>query len=184
MDAVRLESLHVDVHQTVELAFATLTLGVVGQPGPSVVEGVHEKQGHGSGGTTGNVCGELERSWRILGGLERRLDRVLEGKVERLGWEVTQHVGQVSSPEGVDSLSCQHPLGAVHHTTVWLVQTTLLDHLILVLDEQLDPFNGSSGSLGDASGNAGEHERLEEPKFLVCHLGLLRSALSCRSESS
>ena len=31
-----------------------------------------------------------------LGGLEHALDCVLEGKVEGLGGEVTQHVGQVS----------------------------------------------------------------------------------------
>ena len=48
----------------------------------------------------------------------------------------------------------------------------LLDHLILVLDEQLDSLNGGSGSLGDTSSHAGEHEGLKEPKFLVCHLEL------------
>merc|ERR1719151_416655 len=121
LDTVRLEGLHVHIDQTVELALTTLTLGIVSQPGPSVVKGVDEEQGHSSGGAaTGNVCGKLERLRR----------------------EVTQHIGQVSSPEGVDSLSCQDPLGAIHHTVVWLVQTTLLDHLILVLDEQLDSLNG------------------------------------------
>merc|ERR1719151_604618 len=133
LDTVRLEGLHVHIDQTVELAFTTLTLGIVSQPGPSVVKGVDEEQGHCSGGAT---------------------------------------TGQVSSPEGVDSLSCQDPLGAVHHTVVWLVQTTLLDHLILVLDEQLDSLNGGGGSLGDTSGHAREHEGLKEPKFLVCHLYL------------
>merc|ERR1719151_438686 len=100
LDTVRLEGLHVHIDQTVELALTTLTLGIVSQPGPSVVKGVDEEQGHRSGGaTTGNVCGELKGLGRILG--------VLEGKVERLSREVTQHIGQVSSPEGVDSLSCQ-----------------------------------------------------------------------------
>merc|ERR1719433_1033260 len=127
-------------------------------------------QRHGSSSTTaGNVCGKLQGLWRILGGLEGSLNGVLEGKVERLGWEVTQHIGQVSSPERIDSLSGQNPLGAVQYTIVWLVETTLLDHLILVLDEQLDSLNGSGSSLGDTSSHAREHEVLKEPKFLVCH---------------
>ena len=45
----------------------------------------------------------------------------------------------------------------------------LLDHLILVLDEQLDPLDGGGGGLGHASSHAGEHERLEESKLLVSH---------------
>ena len=32
LDAVRLEGLHVDIDQTIELALTTLTLGIVGQP--------------------------------------------------------------------------------------------------------------------------------------------------------
>ena len=32
LDAIRLEGLHVDIDQTIELALTTLTLGIVGQP--------------------------------------------------------------------------------------------------------------------------------------------------------
>lgn len=42
-------------------------------------------------------------------------------------------------------------LEAVTNALVWLVQTALLEHLILVLDEQLDALNGGSSSLGDCS---------------------------------
>merc|ERR1719494_452961 len=106
---------------------------------------------------------------------------VLEGKVQGLGGEVPQHVGEVSSPEGDNTLGGHHPLGAVKNTGVGLVQTTLLDHLVLVLDEQLDSLDGGGHSLGDTSGNTGQHEVLEEPKLLVTHLAFL---ISCRSESS
>merc|ERR1719278_1851203 len=170
LDTIGLQSLHVHVDQAVELALTTLALGVVSQPGPGVVEGVYEEQRHGTGGATaGNVCGELQGLGGLLRGLEDGLDGVLEGKVERLSWEVPQHVRHVSSPEGVDSLGCQHTLGAVKHSIVWLVKTTLLDHLILVLDEQLDPLDGGGGGLGHASSHAGEHERLKESKLLVSH---------------
>merc|ERR1719225_1115447 len=50
-----------------------------------------------------------------------------------------------------------------------VLKAALLDHLILVLDEQLDPLDGGGGGLGHASSHAGEHERLEEPKLLFSH---------------
>ena len=97
LDAVRLQRLDVDVDQAVELALAALALAVVGQPGPSVVEGVDEQQGHGSREpAAGDVGGELPAGAGILRGGEHGLDGVLEGEVERLGGEVTQDVGQVS----------------------------------------------------------------------------------------
>merc|ERR1740131_736586 len=132
LDTVRLQSLDVDVDRAVELALAALALGVVGQPGPSVVKGVDEEQGLGSGeSAAGNVGGELPARAGILRGGEQGLDGVLEGEVERLGGEVTQDVGQVSSPEGDDALRLEDPGGAVDHTSVWPVQAALLDHLIL-----------------------------------------------------
>ena len=75
-----------------------------------------------------------------------------------------------TSPEWVNSLSPKNPGGAVDDPGVGLVQAALLDHLILVLDQQLHPLYGSSNSLGDPSSHAGQHEALEESKFLVSHL--------------
>merc|ERR1719427_162733 len=42
LDTVRLQGLGVDVNETVELSLASLALGVIGQPGPGVVQGVDE----------------------------------------------------------------------------------------------------------------------------------------------
>merc|ERR1719225_1848828 len=171
LNTIRLQGLDVDIDQAVELTLSTLAFVVVGQPGPGKVKGVHEEKGQGSGETTrGNVGGKLDSGRGILGG----------GK-QGLGGEVPQHVSKVSSPEGDNTLGGQHPLGAVKNTSVGLVQTTLLDHLVLVLDEQLDSLDGGSHSLGDTSGNTGQHEVLEEPKLLITHLAFL---ISCRSESS
>merc|ERR1719225_394435 len=184
LDTVRLQGLDVDIDQTVELTLSTLALVVVGQPGPGKVKGVHEEQGQGSSSTTGgDVGGKLDGGRSVLGGGEEGLDGVLEGKVKSLGGEVPQHVGKVSSPEGGNTLSCHHPLGAVKNTGVGLVQTTLLDHLILVLDEQLDSLDGGSHSLGDTSSNTGQHEVLEEPKLLVTHLVFLICRLVWRGLS-
>merc|ERR1712088_1180301 len=109
--------------------------------------GVHKQKGHGSSGATGgNVGGKL-------------------------GGEVTEHVGEVSSPEGNNAFGGQHSLGAVKDSGVRLVQTTLLDHLVLVLDEKLDPLDGGGHGLGDTGGHASQHEVLKEPKLLgVTHL--------------
>merc|ERR1719145_175897 len=184
LDTVRLQGLDVHVDQTVELTLSTLALVVVGQPGPGKVKGVHEEKGQGSGETTrGNVGGKLDGGRGILGGGEQGLDGVLEGKVQSLGGEVPQHICEVSSPEGDNTLGGQHPLGAVKDSGVGLVQTTLLDHLVLVLDEQLDSLDGGGHSLGDTSGNTGQHEVLKEPKLLVTHLAFLICRLVWRGLS-
>merc|ERR550517_1082504 len=185
LDTVRLQGLDVDIDQTVELTLSTLALVVIGQPGPGKVKGVHEEKGKGSGKTTrGNVGGKLDSGRGILGGGEEGLNGVLEGKVQGLGGEVPQHIGKVSSPEGDNTLGGQHPLGAVKDSGVRLVQTTLLDHFILVQDEQLDSLDGGGHGLGDTGGNTGQHEVLKEPKLLgITHLKSLQG-FSCRSESS
>ena len=87
--------------------------------------------------------------------------------------ELSDRSLQLTSPEWVDSLSLEDSGAAVHHTVVGPVQPALLDHLVLVLDQQLDSLDGGSDSLGDTSGNTGQHEVLEEPKLLVTHLVFL-----------
>merc|ERR1719284_1903648 len=175
LDTVGLEGLGVDIDETIELSLASLALGVIGQPGSGVVKRVDEEEGHGSSHTTRqDVHGELLGLAGILGGGEGDLDGVLEGKVQSLGWEVSEHIGQVSSPEGVDSLSLEHSGGAVNDTSVRLVKTSLLDHLILVLDQELDSLNWSGSSLGDSSSNTSKHEVLNKSKLLlVTHFSLI-----------
>merc|ERR1719427_1803506 len=171
LDTVGLQGLGVDIDETVELPLTTLALGVIGKPGPGVVQGVDEHQGEcPSKPSTGDVGAKLHPLRGVLGGLEENLDLILEGEVEGLGGEVSEHVSQISSPEGIDSLGLENSHGAVSHPLVGLVQPALLDHLILVLYEELDSLNWSSGSLGDSSSHAGEHEVLSESQFLVSHV--------------
>ena len=67
------------------------------QPGPGIIKWVDQKKRNSSSRPpTGNVGGQLEGRRRVLGRLEGRLDCVLEGKVERLGWEEPQNIRQVS----------------------------------------------------------------------------------------
>ena len=81
-----------------------------------------------------------------------------------------------TSPEGVDSLGLENPGCAVNDPSIRFVKTSLLDHFILVLDQELDSLNWGSSSLGDSSSDSGEHEVLNESQLLlVRHLGVMIS---------
>jgi len=160
------ESLSVDVDETVVLSLAVSALVVVGQSSSGEVEGVDDGEGEGTSETTGSdVGGELLPLWGVLSYAEGSLNGVLEGEVEGLGWEVSEHVGQVTSPEWSNTLGGEGSLGAVHDAVVWLVKSALLDHLILVLDEELDSLDWRGNGLGDTGGDTREHKVLEEVKF-------------------
>ena len=67
------------------------------EPGSGVVKGVDKHEGEGSSSSSGkNVCSELPGSAGVLGGGKGGLDGILEGKVKSLGWEVSEHISQVS----------------------------------------------------------------------------------------
>ena len=73
------------------------TLWMINLPGSTVVKGVDEHEGQGTGETSGqNVHGELPILRSVLRGLKSCLDGVLEGKVQSLSGEVTENVGQVT----------------------------------------------------------------------------------------
>merc|ERR1712127_941676 len=170
LDTVTLEGLGVHVNETVELSLSTLALGIVSQPGTGVVEGVHEGKRQGTGSASrGDVGGELPASAGVRGSLEGSLHGVLERKVQGLGGEVTEHIGEISSPEGVDALSLHDPGGAVYNASVGFVETALLDHLVLVLDQQLDTLDGGGGGLGHTGGHAREKEVLGKSQFVSTH---------------
>ena len=71
-------------------------------------------------------------------------------------------MAKITSPERNDALISECAHGAVHDTGVWLIQTSLFDHLRLVLDQELDTLDGGSCGLGHCSSDTGEHEVLEE----------------------
>merc|ERR1719309_307305 len=185
LDTIRFEGLHIDINETIKLALTTFTLGIIGKPGSGIVKRVHKQKRHSTSSTTAsNVGGKFPGIAGVFWTSKNCLDGILEGKVKSLCREVPKDIGQVSSPEGVNTLSLQDPLGAVNDTLVWLVEPSLLDHLILVLDKKFDSFNRSSSCLGYTSSNTSKHEVLNEPKlFGISHYAFL-SWSSCRSESS
>merc|ERR1719430_404328 len=95
LDTVRLQSLHVNINETIELALTALALGIVSQPSPGVVKRVDEEERHGTGGSTASNVGCELGGWAgSLGGGEDGLDGILEGKVKSLSGEVSENIGQ------------------------------------------------------------------------------------------
>jgi len=86
------------------------------------------------------------------------LEVVLEGEVERLGREVSDHVGGVSAPQRAHALVLDDASETVADALVGLRETTLLDHLVLVLDEQLDALDGGCAHRRDPTSGWWEHQ--------------------------
>jgi len=164
LDSVGLEGLGVDVDETLVLTLAAFALGVVGQTRTGVVERVDERERERTRDTAGqNIGTEFFDVAGVLLNVEHRLHLILKGEVESLRWEVTQAVGQVTAPQGIDSLVLDGSGRTVDDAFVWLIQAALTDHLILILDEQLDTLDGCGRGLRHDGGDAGEGEVLSEP---------------------
>lgn len=156
-NTVRGHGLAVDVNKTVELTLTARlgVLGVVGKTSTGVVERVDEEEGGGTGSTArGKVAGHPPPvAVTLLLESEHGLVGVAESEVQGLGGEVTDNVGGVAAPQGGGALRGDDTLEAVANAGVGTVETTGAEHLILVLDEELDTLDGGSGGLGDGSGN-------------------------------
>ena len=161
----------VDVDEALELALTAALggLGVVGQAGTGKVERVDKAERHGAGDTArGNVAGEpLPVAVALLLKAKEGLDLVLEGKVEGLRGEVADDVGDVATPERGDALVGNDALGAVADALVALLQAAALDHLVLVLQQQLDALNGRRGRLGDGGSHAAEEKVLDKGQLAL-----------------
>jgi len=161
-NTVRGDGLAVDVNETVELAGTTRlgVLGVVGETGTGVVQGVDKQHGRGTGSTTGGQVTSHPPGVAItlLLETEHLLELVTESEVQGLGGEVTDDVGSVATPQGHDTLIGSGALEAVTDASVAVRETAGLDHLILVLDQELDTLDGSGSSLRDGGGDTTHQE--------------------------
>ena len=99
----------------------------------------------------------------LVGLGEHVLDGVLEGEVERLGGEVTEDVGEISTPEGWNTLFRSNPREAVANASVTgNLSGNDLGVGILGLDEELDALDGSGAGLGDGARDTAGKEVQEE----------------------
>lgn len=152
-NTIRGKGLLVNINQAVELTLTTRlsVLGIVGKTGTSVVERVDEKEGSGTSSllrfsvyrghrrvlrstytTRGQVTHHpLGISITLLLVGEHFLVGITESKVQCLGWEVSDNVGSVTTPQGSDTLSGSCAAETLHDTIVLSVKTASLDHFIL-----------------------------------------------------
>lgn len=134
-NTIRSEGLAVDVNEAVELTGTTTLggLGVVGETGTGIVEGVDEEEGSGTSGTTGGKVTSHPLGVAILVLLvaEHLLELVTESKVQGLGREVTDDVGGVATPQSHNTLIGGGAPEAVDDAIVAAVKTAGLDHFIL-----------------------------------------------------
>jgi len=160
------ESLLVDIDETVVLSFAVFAFVVVSESSSGEIEGVDNSQRHRTSKTTGgDVGGKFLPLWGGFWGGKSGLDGILEGKVKSLGWEVSEDVSQVTSPEWNETFGGHGSLAAINDTGVWFIKSTLFDHLILILDEELNSLDWGGNGFGNTSGDTREHKVLEEVKF-------------------
>jgi len=162
-----LGGLHEAVTETVERTLAGTDIG--GEASTGVVQGVNEAQGASTGQTARRqvAAEELpELGLRVVLG-EHSLDGVLEGKVARLGGEVTDAVGEVSAPEGTHALLGPDASEAVENAGVaGDFAGNNLGVSILGLDDKLHALDGSGDGFGDRTGDAAGGEVNKDIRLL------------------
>jgi len=72
---------------------------------------------------------------------EHGLESVAEGKVEGLGWEVTDHIGRVTTPQRDDTLVGGGAAETVRNTLVLVGEAASFQHLILLTVFWLAPYS-------------------------------------------
>lgn len=121
LEAIGFVDLANAVSKTAELPLCWALADVGGQPRPGKVEWVDEAEGGGPSSTArrqvpGKVTPEL--CPLIHATEEDLLVLVFEGEVQGLGGEVTDHVGQIASPEGQKALLLRDSNNTVHNAFV------------------------------------------------------------------
>lgn len=121
LEAIGFEDLGKAVSESGELPLCWALADVGGQPRPSEIEWVDEAERSGpSSAARRQVPGKVapELCLLIHATKEDLLVLVFEGEVQGLGGEVTDHVGQVASPEGQEALLLRDSNNTVNNAFV------------------------------------------------------------------
>merc|ERR1712165_546999 len=96
------------------------------------IEWVDETQGGSSGSSTRSAVSDKELYWFSLGIIwaENLLVLVLTSEVQCLGWEVSDNVSQVTSPEGSETLFGCDSAEAVTNALVSLISRNVLNVIL------------------------------------------------------
>lgn len=163
-ETIRLEDLRKTVAQSSELPLSCTLADVCSQPGSGEVQRVDEAQGSGtSRASGGQIAGKVAPELGLLVDTteEDLLVLVLEGEVQRLSGEVSDHIGKVATPETEEALFLGDSDKAVDHAFVALGFRDLLGGM-LHLEQKLDSLDGRDSRLGNSRGDATGDEILRE----------------------
>jgi hypothetical protein len=186
-DSTLLDGLLEAVNESRELSLSSGS-DVSSESGSSEVQWVDEAEGGSTSSTTGGHVTHEEHAWLSLGVVWAQvlLVEVLASKVDGLGWEITNHVGEVTSPEGSETLLGNNSLEAVSNTVVSVLWGNVLVG-ILDLKQKLDSLNWGDDGLGDGGGNTTDQEIGQEGfllwlNFISAHLSLIYLLYSYNSD--
>jgi len=132
--------------------FLSLLSDIGGETGSDEIERVDEGEGGCSCCSSGDHSTEELTPVGIvsLSIWEKcKVDRVVDGKVEGLGWEVSHHVGTVSFPVGHNSFLLWHLDQTIPHSLV---------HSWLGLQEEFATFERCIDGLGDSSRHSSDNK--------------------------
>ncbi|GMR42213.1 hypothetical protein PMAYCL1PPCAC_12408, partial [Pristionchus mayeri] len=161
--SVGLDDLDQAISKTLELSAVALS-DVSTKTGSGEVKGVDEAEGGGSGGSSGSkVSGEeLPEVLLLVQTLEEDLlVGILEREVQGLGREVTDDVGEVSTPQGGEALLLGDSHEHIDDTLVTLVSGDV-GRSVLYLEKELDTLDRGDSGLGDGSGRSSGGQIKEE----------------------
>ena len=161
-DSTLLDGLLKAVNESIELSISSGT-NISGESGSGEIEWVDEAEGSGTSRTTGGAVSEEEHAWLSLWVVWAEVDlvEIFACEVDGLGWEITNHVGEVTSVKGSETLLSDNSLEAITNTVISILWRDVLVS-ILNLEEELDSLNWGDDCLGDGSGNTTNHEINQE----------------------
>jgi len=161
-DSTLLDGLLKAVNESIELSISSGT-NISGESGSGEIEWVDEAEGSGTSSTTGGAVSEEEHAWLSLWVVWAEVDlvEIFACEVDGLGWEITNHVGEVTSVKGSETLLSDNSLEAISNTVISVLWEDVLVS-ILNLEEELDSLNWGDDCLGDGSGNTTNHEINQE----------------------
>lgn len=122
------------------------------ESGSTEIERVDDGEGSGTSSSTGGHVTHEELEWLSLGvvRIEDLLILILASEVESLSGEITDDVGEVTSPESTETLFLQDTAEAVTEAIVFLISRHI-GVSILDLKEELDSLNRGNDGLRDGS---------------------------------
>jgi len=143
------------INKTSEFSISSGT-DISGESGSCEIEWIDKTEGSSTSSTTGCAVTNEEHTWLSFWvvWVEGLLVEIFACEVQSLGWEITNNVSKITSPERSDTLFSDDSSETVSNTIVSLISWDTLVG-ILNLKDKLDSLDWGDDSLGNSGGNTG-----------------------------